>query len=822
MLYNYFIIAFRNLNRHKLFSFINILGLAIGITCCTLLALFIKDEFSYERHFEDYNRIYRVTTTIISDQLNGTIQRTSPPIAMTMLRDYPELKSATRLVEMPGVDRHLIQYGDKIFYEKKGYVVDSTFFDVFSYAFEEGDPKTALDGPSAVVLSHDVARKVFPDQSALDKLIIINSANSTDTFRVTGVLKQYAHKSQLDANFYMCMNSRGIGRYVNSANVWGGQNFVYAFIKLKPATSAENLEAKFPAFLEKHAAKELKEIGFQKILQLQPLSKIHLYSFKEFNHSQFGFMEIGDSGNITYVYIIGSICVFILLIACINFMNLTTAKAMRRAGEVGVRKSMGASRVNLIRQFLGESMVIVLLAMILSAVFVQAALPLFNQLTQKELSINSQNAGYITAALAGISLVTAFLAGSYPAFFLSAFQPAKVLKEKHLSGNSSNWIRKSLVVFQFIISITLISSILIIQKQMTFIQDKTLGFNPEYNITLPMRTAEAKSAYRSLKDRFQELASVRKVTAASSLPASPIMNDLLLYPDGSSRDKAHDHFMVSIDEDYLELLDIKLLAGRNLRFETDSFRFFNPIGHILVNQASLQATGLKMDEVVGSELNADLLGRHMTLIIEGVVEDFHQGSMHQSVSPMLFVIPINSSDYSEIAVAVDGRNYEHVLSQVEQIWNELVQNTPFEYTLLSDNVKSQYETDQRVFSLISVFTIIAILISCLGLYGLSIDVSERRVKEIGIRKVLGASVSRIVGMLSKDFLKLVAIAFAVAIPLGYYGMTRWLENFAYKIEVGAGVFVVAGLVSFGIAWIIIGFQSVKAALKNPVDSLKTE
>lgn len=530
MLHNYFVIAFRNLARNKVFSFINILGLSIGITCCALLALFIKDEFSFETHFKDYNNIYRVTTTIISDQLNGKIQRTSPPIGMAMLREFPEIESATRLVEMPRVERHLVRYEDKTFYEKKGYVVDSTFFDVFSYAFEEGDPGTALDGPSSVVLSDEVAHKIFGDQSGLDKLIIINSGNSTDTFRVTGVLKPYTHKSQADANFYMCMNSRGIGSYVNTANVWAGQNFVYAFIKLKPVASAEGLVAKLPSLLEKYAAKELKEIGFQKILGLQPLAEMHLHSFKEFNHSQFGFTDIGTTGNITYIYIIGSICVFILLIACINFMNLTTAKAMRRAGEVGVRKSLGASRSNLIRQFLGESMVIVMLAMALSAVLVQAALPMFNQFTQKELSINFQNVGYIIGALAGISLITSLVAGSYPAFFLSAFQPARVLKEKHYSGNSSNWLRKSLVVFQFMISITLVSSILIIQEQMEFIQDKSLGFNPEYKITLPLRTEEAKSAYRRLKDRFKQLPAVKEVTASSSLPASPIVNDMLLIP----------------------------------------------------------------------------------------------------------------------------------------------------------------------------------------------------------------------------------------------------------------------------------------------------
>ena len=822
MLRNYFVIAFRNLLRHKIFSLINILGLAIGITCCMLLALFIQDEFSFEKHFADHQNIYRVTTTIISDQINGKVQRTSPPIAMTMLRELPELESAARLVEMPNVERHLIRYEDQTLFEKKGYVVDSTFFDVFSYEFAEGDRNTALDGPSAVVLSHDVAHKIFKNRSALDQLISINSGGSTDTFRVTGVLKPYTHKSQLDANFYMCMNSNGIGRYVNSATTWAGQNFVYAFVKLKPNTSIEGLTAKLPAFLHKHAEKDLKELGFQKILSLQPLTDMHLYSFNEFNNAQFGFLDLGASGNITYMYILGSICLFILLIACINFMNLTTAKASQRAGEVGVRKSLGASRLTLVRQFLGESMVIVILAMLLSAVLVQATLPLFNQFTQKELSINLQNIGYVVAAITGISLITGLIAGSYPAFFLSAFSPAAVLKEKHLSGNSSNWLRKSLVVFQFMISITLISSIFIIQKQMNFIQRKSLGFNPEYKITLPMETAEAKQAYLQLKNRLEQLSGVKQVTASSSLPASPVLNDLLLYPDGSSMEKSHDHFMVNMDEDYLKLLDIKLLAGRNLQVEKDTFRFFSPLSHILVNQASLKATGIKMEEAVGAKLHGDLQGRHMTFIIEGVVEDFHQGSLHQAVSPMMFVIPVGSFDYVEMAAAIDASGYETTLPMIRQRWKEIVPNTPFEYSMLSDNIKHQYEDDQRVSSIIWVFTIIAIILSCLGLYGLSVYVAERKIKEIGIRKVLGASVTGIVGMLSKDFVKLVIIAFVLAVPLGYFVMNKWLENFIYKIEIDAMVFVLAGIASFTIAWLTIGFESIKAALRNPADSLKTE
>lgn len=822
MLKNYFLIAVRNLLKHKIFSVINVLGLSIGIACCVILALYIKGELAFDRHFEDSENIYRITSEIMSDGRNNKFPRTSPPIVMGLWRELPEIETATRVVNPPEAEQHLIRYNEDIFYATKGYLVDSTFFDVFNYGFQEGNPQTALDTRSSVVLSAVLAEKIFNKESALDKLLIINSGEYTDTFRVTGVLKPLIHKSHVDAELYMSMNSNGIGSYVMNETSWVINNFVYSYVKIKPGVSVDGLQAKLSVLLEKYGAEQMESFGLQKKLGLQALHDVHLYSAKTFASSKFSFIDLGgSSGNIQYVYILASIGIFILLLACVNFMNLTTAKASQRAGEVGVRKSLGANRYNLIGQFLGESMVIVVLAMIVAVGLAQLVLPAFNLYTQKDLSIDSTNILYIVGALVTLALITGTIAGSYPAFFLSSFQPSVVLKDKRLSGGSSNWLRKSLVVFQFVVTISLISSIIIIHKQMSYIQEKSLGFNPEYKLIIPLRTAEAKQAYGQIRDSYQQLAGV-SVAGSTAFPSMPTMRDIPLYPQGSNMAKAQIHFNVSIDEGYFDLLDIPLLAGRSLTVEKDAFNFDNDLNHILVNRASLDVNGIDLDDAVGAQLFVDFNGRHITLQIEGVVEDFHQASLHQKVSPMIFLLPSERNSYVAMATSVQAGNYEQTLKELTSRWKTLVPNTPFEYSLLSDDVKAQYESDGRVMALITGFTVIAIIISCLGLYGLSIYVAERKVKEIGIRKVMGASVTGIVKLLSFDFVKLVMLAFIISIPIGYYAMEKWLESFAYRMELSAWIFLLAGLVSFLIAWVTIGFEAVKAAMSNPVNSLRNE
>ena len=568
--------------------------------------------------------------------------------------------------------------------------------------------------------------------------------------------------------------------------------------------------------LEKKAGELLKNAGLKKRMFLQPLDDVRLYSV--FNNN-FGMSE---SGNIQYVYILSSISVFILLIACINFMNLTTAKASQRAGEVGVRKSLGATRKNLINQFLGESMTIVTAAMLLSIGMVQLVLPMFNSITQKELSINSENIGYIAASLLLIGGFTGVIAGSYPAFFLSAFQPAQVLKDKRLSGGSSNWLRRGLVVFQFIISITLISSIVIIQKQLNFIQSKPLGFEVDNKIMIPFRSEEAKNKYTQIKNAARQLAQVKEISGTTSLPSTPLLRDYALYPQGSSFDKAVLHRNMAIDENYFKSPGVTLVAGRELIYETDSMSWENKNRKVIVNQMSLNDLHIDLDKAIGSTIFTEFDGQVYKHEIVGVVEDFHQFSLHQSMAPLLFFIPARSIQYNFLVIATNSQDTKNIIDQLENTWKELVPNTPFETALLSDSVAKQYEEDARTSIILSIATTLAILISCLGLYGLSIYVAERRVKEIGIRKVMGASVAGIVGLLSKEFIKLVIVAFVIAVPLGYYAMDKWLSGFAYKIELNAVVFILAGLISLLIAWLTVSFESVKAAISNPVNSLRNE
>jgi putative ABC transport system permease protein len=490
MLRNNILIALRLLAKNKVFSLINILGLATGIACCVLITLYIQDEFSYEKGFADHEKIFRINTIFTSDGEQQTGSFTSPPIAPGLAEALPEIEQYTRVMQPLNTEINIVRYKDKSFFEKRAFLVDSTFLEVFPYKLVEGNAATALDDPSTTLISEELAGKIFGNKSSLDELIIINSGTSADTFRITGVVKKSDVPSHLDADIYMCMNSNGWGRWLLSQTTWANNNMVGSYVKLRDPDQFQSLEAKFPQFIEMHAGEELRKSGRGKILKLQPLDDVRLHT-----ELRKGASRDGDTGSITYIYIIGTIGILILLLACINFMNLTTAKSAQRAGEVGIRKSMGAFRVNLIRQFLGESMVIVTFALLVAFMIVALTLPAFNTIMQKQLQMNSNNLPFILSAAVSIAVITGLLAGSYPAFFLSSLKPTQVLKGKSLTGDGSQWLRKSLVVFQFVITITLISSIVIIQKQLKFMQSKSLGFNTEEVIIIPMRTASAAAEY---------------------------------------------------------------------------------------------------------------------------------------------------------------------------------------------------------------------------------------------------------------------------------------------------------------------------------------
>jgi putative ABC transport system permease protein len=817
MLRNYILIALRLLVKNKIFSLINILGLSIGIACCVLITLYVQDEFNYEKGFTDHEKIFRINTTFIREGIEDNIPATSPPIAPGLAEAVPEIETFTRVMKPLDTEVNIVRFNEKSFFEKNAFLVDSTFLDVFPYKLAEGDAATALDAPSSALVSEKLSTKIFGDKSPLDELLIINSGNTSDTFRITGVVATPEFPSHVDADIYMNMNSDGWGRWVLTQTTWANNNIVGSYIKLKDPGSYKTVESKFPQFVEMHAGAELKQSGRNKVLMLQPLDRIRLFS--DMRQSSSG--EQGGS-SITYIYIIGTIGIFILLLACINFMNLTTAKSAQRASEVGIRKSMGAFKANLVRQFLGESMVIVLFALLVAFFIVVLILPSFNLIMQKQLDFTSRNLPFIVIATVMIAFITALLAGSYPAFFLSSLKPTQVLKGKSLTSDGSQWLRKGLVVFQFVITITLISSIVIIQQQLKYIQSKSLGFDTDQVIMIPLRTSQASQQYASLKTSFEELGEVNVVSATSSVPSTPLSRDWGIYKQGTTSDQTVSHDIVNVDKDYFNVLHIPIIAGRDFVIGQDNVPTDTiSTTKIIVNESSLQAFHIPLKDAIGSTIYFQPGDERYELTVIGVVKDFHQFSLHRKIGPMLFMLSGNRNHFPYLAASVKMESVESMQEKMKKLWDERINDAPFETIFLNENIKKLYTAEARTSTMLTISTTIALIISCLGLYGLSVYVAERKTKEIGIRKVVGASVESIVGMLSKEYSKLIAISFVISVPLGYIAMNKWLEGFAYKIDPGIAVFVISGLISFLIAWITISFESYRAASKNPVDTFRS-
>lgn len=807
MLHNYFKIALRNLSKNKVFSSINIFGLSIGIACCLLLALYIQDEFSYDKHHKEGENLYRIVTKFEGTKGLDKLRTCSPPIAMAMQEEIEDVIFATRALNPPGVQLNLIKYEDNIFYEENGLIADSTLFKVLNYELLEGNPDHALVEANSVVISQQMAKKLFGNESALNKMIYISQGGPSGDFKVTGVFRQPG-KSHIEANFFVSMTSGGWAAYLRSEDAqgeWGGQNFVPAYVRLIPGHNRAAVVDRMNQVLIKYGAEDMKALGMTKTLDLEPVPDIYLRS------------DIGQNPRITYVYVISSIAIFILLIACINFMNLSTAKATKRASEIGVRKVMGAFRSSLIRQLLGEAMLLVAVSIVISIGLIYLALPYFNELTSKQISFDTHNILYFGSALVAITVITGLVAGSYPAFYLSSFQPAEVLKGKVNLGNSSGTLRQGLVVFQFVIGIALVCGMLIIGKQLRYMQNQSLGFNPEAKIVLPLRTTYAQKGFESFKSEVSREAGILGVSAADYMPGSRIWSDFALYPQGGNMDLAKLHFNNTVDAGYIELIGIKMLAGRTFtESEVDGDH------KIVVNRIGASELGFTPEEAIGQHVFTEWQGEKISHEIIGVMEDYHQLSLKEEIKPTLFKMNSEGRTFDYGILSVKTEDLSQVLATIEATWNKVITDTPFEYTFLDDSIHRQYEEDQKVSTIITTFTAIAMIISCLGLYGLSSYMAERRVKEIGIRKVLGANVSQIVNLMSKEFIKLIIIAFAIAMPLSWYVMDQWLSDFAYRIEIDIIIFFVAGLGAITIALLTVGFESIKAATGDPVKSLRSE
>lgn len=799
----------RNLWKNKTYSAINITGLVVGTVCCLYLLLYVGEHYSFDTHHEDNENIYRINTTLKSSDNTAILASASPPIAPALDKDFAEVVQYTRVVNTFNVKKHLLLYEEKSFYEEKMHYVDSTFFEIFSYHFVYGDSETALKEPNSVVLFESISQKIFGTENPVGKTIIIDNSYGKSPFKVTGVVNESLGKSHLQTNILLTMNSGGLGEYVLGNDAWAGNNFAYSYIKLHPETDVTQFEKKLPDFLNLYGHQQLKDFGFNKTIHLQSISSIH---------NTVGFEnEAGKIVSSSFLKFLLIIAGLIQLIACINFMNLSTARASKRAKEVGVRKVIGAGKFDLIRQFLGESMIISFVSIILALFILYLAMPLLNQLTQSELSFSLlKDINYLTA-IAGLTIITGLIAGSYPAFYLSAFQVVKVFKGEFNNFISATGVRKSLVVFQFVFSISLITGIIIIKSQLNFLQNKDLGFETDQQLIFTFHTDDTKAVIPAFIEELKQLPEVSVVSRANNYPSQFVFNDMSLYPPGGNMAQAIGiQFMVA-DEHFIDANGIELLSGRN-------FRLHDSTG-VLVNESVIKKMGLNTETAPGTRIYSQRGSTEEDIIsyeILGVMKDFNYNSLHVELNPFMMQYDPQNPSLANVIVRTESEDYASLLAKIEKIWSAKVPSTPFEYVFLEDEVQKQYETESTLSGIINAFTMIAILISCLGLLGLTIFSTEQRKKEFGIRKVIGASVSDIVALISKDFMYLILISFVIAVPVVWWAMSEWLKDFAYQIEMRWWMFALAGLITGSFALLTICLQAVKSAVANPVQSLKSE
>ena len=816
MLINYFKIAWRNLLKSKTFSFINIFGLAAGLTCCMLISIYLLHEFSYDSYQPDVKNVYQMATTFSMNHKDFTLAAVSAPIASTVKKEFPEVRQYTRMMQLSTFeDKTMLQYrapgaAPLSFFESKGFLADSSFFRIFSYHFIEGTPASALDEPNTIVVSEEIAHKLFGHAAALGKIIHVSSSSNGDhDLVVKGVFRPVDRPSHIDASFFMSFAGGDMEAFMRrQENDFLTNNMFTAYLRLAPGTNPASLDAKFPAFLDKYAGKQMKEMGFEKRQFLVPVRDIHLRSDIPGN--------ITPPASKTYLYILGSIAIFTLLIACINFMNLATARSAKRSAEVGIRKVLGAVKSKLIGQFLGESILMSGIAFFLAWGFTVALLPAFSQVTNRVLTLSLPGQLPLLAGFLGLAIVTGLLAGIYPAFYLSSFQPAKVLKGKFSNSLAAISLRKGLVVFQFIISVTLIVSSVVINDQMAYLRNKDLGFDKTSQIVVPLRSSTAKELCSALENEFRGNVQVISAGAAVYYPGIVNPSDNLIYADGQFAQDAKRARMNYVDFEYMKTLGLQTVAGRlfSKEFLADSDR-------MVLNESAVKALGFASPEAaIGKKVHNNFQQNTYTNEIVGVVKDFHFEDLHLPITPYAF--RLNGGSNSYLLVHARAGEPGPLLTALGAAWHKLNPNEPFEYSFLDEDFQKNYAAEERLSTMIRYFTIMAILISCLGLFGLASFSAEQRIREIGIRKVLGASITGIVLLLSKDFLKLVAIAMVIACPVAWLIMHKWLQDFAYRTPISWVVFVITFFSTLGITLFTISFQAIRAGLANPVQSLKAE
>jgi putative ABC transport system permease protein len=789
MFRNYLKVALRNILRHKGYSFINISGLAIGMACCILILLYVQHELSFDRYHKNSDRIYRLVLERKTPEGTSSDIATPPPLGPALVNDFPQ---CTHAVHFLTVDNPipLVGRGDKRFYEKRFYFTDPSVSVVFTIPFVQGDPKIALQKPNAVIITEETARKYFGEKNPLGEKLTFN--NSFD-LEVTGVIQSPPSNSTLQFDFLASFSTLygWLGR--DFVDDWQN-NMCQTYILLSENSSAEALARQLPGFIEKYLGKT----GTLKRIRLQPLNRIHLFSYQDYG--------LPSSGDIYYVYLLSGIAVFILLIACINFINLTTARSALRSKEVSVRKVIGATKRQLVQQFLGEALLQTVVASLAAVLLAGLGIPYLNAFIGKDPAGYYAQNPWTWFAPIGIVLFAGLMSGSYPAFVLSSHEPVQSLK----TGSKRVLFRKVLVVVQFTLTITLVIGTWIVYDQLNFMQNKQMGFDKDQVMVVPIRDQNLRQDPGPLKSRILQQPGVLQVGAAALLPGGPV---------GKTRFRAEGNpdigtmSMLWVDQDFIKTLGIKIVAGRDFSkdFMTDAS------GAFILNEEAVRQLGWSVPMNALGKSFETVGGKKGTII--GVVKDFNFVSLHRKIEPLvLHMWPW----LNYVLIRVDAARFPAVLDGIKDVWHEFDPGNPFTFTFLNDSFERFYRSEKNLGEVSGYFTLLAVLIACLGLFGLAAFAAEQRTKEIGVRKVLGATVPSIVGMMTGEFVLLVLVANLLAWPIAWYAMTRWLQNYAYRTPISWWIFGLAGLATAAVGLLAVSYQTIRAALTNPVNSLRYE
>lgn len=790
MLSHLFKLAFRNIYRQKGYSFINITGLAIGLAFSILILLWIQDELSYDTYHNNVENIYQIEENqyYSGERFHTTV--TPFPSAPVLKDEIPEILEAARY--MPWLGEVFVRYGDKTFSENNVVAADPEFFKIFTYKFTQGDNAAALSNANSIVIDEEIAKKYFGNENPVGKTLTINNAFD---FEITAVLEKIPTNST--NKFDMVFPFTDLKQMDIWSDSWGS-NSIFSFVELQPGASIPDVNKKMTDILKRNNEGTVTEF------MLFPYLEKHLYSYSGYGK---------PNTAITYVYIFSAIAVFVLLIACINFMNLSTAKSANRSKEIGVRKAVGGLRASLIKQFYGESIIMAFISALVAVVIVALLLSPFNDITSKSISfLQLLNPEFIYAFI-GITLLTGFISGSYPALYLSSFQPIKVLRGTLKSGAKSSKFRKTLVILQFTVSIALIVTTAIVFSQLDFMRNKDLGFNSEQLIYVKIN-GKLRDNYKTIKNEFEKISSVLSVTGSRDRPGLYGSNSGGIKWEGKDPESTVLVSFSGVDYGYIETMQIKMADGRVFSPEFPADMEKDTLGNFLINETL--AKMISEGSTIGKPL--DFLGLHGQIV--GVMKDYHFSKVSSKIQPL--ALYLTEGDLNSIIMRIKPGDLTNTMNQLTDAWHKVYSDYPFEFKFLNDDLDRMYRSETRMFDLLKYFAVVAIIIACLGLYGLASFAAEQRTKEIGIRKVLGASEFNLALLISKEFLILVSFSNLIAWPLSYYFMKNWLDSFAYRIDLNITFFLMAGAAALIITILTVSYQALKAAYSNPIKSLRYE